>query len=340
MLFSQIQEVLENNDPSFVEQLAQKAHATTMQYFGNAMSIYAPLYLANYCDNYCLYCGFQHNRQLERKKLDPSQMHREMEKISAMGMRNILLLTGESRKMTPVSYIKEAVQIAGQYFPSISLEVYPLEEEEYRELFLAGVDGVTVYQETYDRGRYKFLHPRGKKADYDYRYGTPERIARAGIRAISIGVLLGLSAIAADIFSLFTHLQWLEKHYPGVEYALSFPRIIPIAPSPLDYVPVSDLMLIKLICLSRILFPRVGINLSTRERGTFRDHALLLGVTKISAASKTNVGGYSTGTTKDPQFEVMDGRTVAEMVAVLKQKGLDPVFTDWRHFANEKIEKD
>ncbi len=337
ILLSYIKEVLENNEPRFIEHLAQHAQTTTRQYFGRAMSIYAPLYLANYCDNYCLYCGFQHDRPVARKKLDGPEMRAEMEKIAAMGIRNILLLTGESRTKTPVSYIKEAVLQASQYFPSISLEIYPLEEAEYRELFLAGVDGVTVYQETYDKERYKFLHPKGKKADYDYRYATPERIARSGIRAISLGVLLGLSETAADIFNLFNHLQWLEKNYPGVEYSLSFPRIIPITPSPLDYVQVSDLMLIKLICLARILFPRVGINLSTREQGTFRDHAVMLGVTKISAASKTNVGGYSSGDAKDPQFEVMDSRSVVEITDMLKQKGLDPVFTDWRHITNEMI---
>lgn len=334
---TELKDTLDNNDRNFLEDLAQRARAAAIQYFGRAVSLYAPLYLSNYCDNYCLYCGFQKNRQVKRKKLTLDQVHREMKKVSASGIQNILLLTGESRQMTPVEYIKEAVTAAKTYFPSISLEVYPLEAEEYRELFLAGVDGVTIYQETYHRERYKQLHPRGKKADYDYRRATPERIARSGIRMINMGVLLGLSEISTDIYQLFLHLEWLERHYPGVEYALSFPRLIPLKNSTAGYVEVPDIMLIKLICIARLLFPRVGINLSTRERPVIRDHALMMGVTKISAASKTTVGGYNCCAAQDPQFDVMDDRSVDEITAMLKQKGFDPVFTDWRRI-NCKID--
>jgi 2-iminoacetate synthase len=329
-----IRDILENNEPGFVERLAGKARQTTIQYFGRAVSLYAPLYLANYCDNYCIYCGFQHNLPVKRKKLTVDRMRAEMERVSAMGIQSILLLTGESRRMTPVEYLEESVIAAKDYFPGISLEVYPLEEEEYRRLFHAGTDGVTIYQETYNKERYRFLHPKGKKADYDYRYGTPERIARAGIRTISMGVLLGLSDVAGDIHALFTHLAWMEKHFPGVEYSVSFPRLIPLKPSPGDYVKVTDVTLIKLICLARILFPRVGINLSTRERAAIRDNALEIGVTRISAASKTTVGGYATCETKDPQFEVIDNRSVEEITTMLERKGFDPVFTDWRRIEN------
>jgi len=329
---TELKDILNNNDREFVEDLAQKARETTIQYFGRVVSLYAPLYLSNFCDNYCIYCGFQKNRQVKRKKLTIDEMHREMQKVSAAGIQNILLLTGESREKTPVDYIKGAVQAAKEYFPSISLEVYPLEVDEYRELFSAGVDGVTIYQETYNKARYKALHPGGKKADYQYRYSTPERVAQSGIRMINMGVLLGLSEVAEDIYHLFLHLEWMEKHYPGVEYALSFPRLIPLKNSFNDYIEVSDITLIKLICMARLLFPRVGINLSTREPAAIRDHALMLGVTRISAASKTTVGGYSLchANTKAPQFEVMDNRSVKEIVEMLEQKGFDPVFTDWR----------
>jgi len=327
----ELNDILEDNDRDSFEQLAQKARETTLQYFGRAVSIYAPIYLSNYCDNFCLYCGFKHDRNVHRKKLSIEEMHVEMQKVAGAGIQSILLLTGESRSQSPVSYIKEAVGVAKEYFANIGIEVYPLEEEEYRELFQAGVDAVTVYQETYHTERYKELHVKGKKADYEYRVATPERIARSGIRMISMGVLLGLSAVAEDIHELFLHLERLEHCYPGVEYSLSFPRIVPINKS-IDYTDVSDIMLIKLICLARVLFPRVGINLSTRERAYIRDHALPLGVTRISAASKTTVGGYSSGQEnhEDPQFEVIDSRSVQEIVGMLNANGFDPVFTDWR----------
>ena len=331
---AELKEILANNDREFIETLAQRARETTIRYFGRAVSLYSPLYLSNFCDNSCIYCGFQKNREIDRKKLTVDEMHREMQKVSATGIQNILLLTGESRQMTPPDYIEDAVRTATQYFPSISLEIYPLEVDEYRKLFSAGVDGITIYQETYNKIRYKELHPKGKKADYNHRYSTPKRIAEAGIRVINMGVLLGLSEVAADIYNLFLHLEWMEKHYPGVEYALSFPRLIPLKNSAGDYVQVSDIILIKLICIARLLFPRVGINLSTRERAAVRDHALPLGVTRISAASKTTVGGYSLCAARDPQFDVMDNRSVEEIVNMLEQKGFDPVFTDWRRIPN------
>lgn len=336
--YEELKTILDNNDPHFIETLAQRARAIAVQYIGRAISIYAPIYLSNYCENRCIYCGFNQERGIERKKLTLEEMHREMAKVAAPGIRNILLLTGESRKITPVEYLKSAVNTAKLYFSSISLEVYPLEVAEYRELFLAGVDGVTIYQETYNKERYRQLHRAGKKKDYDYRYETPERIAQSGIRTISMGVLLGLSEIPGDIFHLFNHLEWLEKKYPGVEYSLSFPRLIPLNRSDGEYYEVPDILLIKLLCLARILFPRVGINLSTREKPYLRDHALPLGVTKISAASSTRVGGYSLRPSPDgdvPQFEVMDNRPVAEIVSMLRENGFDPVFTDWRRIANE-----
>lgn len=336
--YEELKTILNNNDRHFIEDLAQRARAVAVQYLGRSISIYAPIYLSNFCDNRCIYCGFNRGMEIERKKLTSEEMHLEMAKVAASGIRNILLLTGDSRKMTPVEYIKSAVNAAKTYFPSISLEVYPLEVDEYRELFMTGVDGVTIYQETYNKERYRQLHIAGKKTDYNYRYETPERIAKSGIRTISMGVLLGLSEVSEDIYHLFTHLEWLEKKYPGVEYSLSFPRLIPLKGSAGDYFEVPDIILIKLLCLARILFPRVGVNLSTREKSHLRDHALSLGVTRISAASRTSVGGYSLRhceNHEDPQFKIMDTRSVAEIVAMLQQQEFDPVFTDWRRISNE-----
>ncbi len=330
----ELRQVLDNGEPSFIEDLARRARQTTIQYFGRAISLYAPLYLANFCENVCLYCGFNQRKGIKREKLTLEQMRREMGFVAGMGIQSILLLTGESRKATPVEYIESAVKTARDYFPSIALEIYPLEAEEYRRLYEAGADGVTIYQETYDRDRYRELHLGGKKTDYRYRYDTPARIAEAGMRSINMGVLLGLSPVAPDIHALFSHIEWMERHYPGVEYALSFPRLVPLKGNGTEYFDVPDTLLIKLICLARILFPRVSINLSTREGARIRDHAVEFGVTRMSAASRTTVGGYGLGDEHDPQFDVIDSRSVEQIVGMLNEKGFDPVFTDWRRISN------
>lgn len=334
----EIEYILENNDPEFLEDLVRRARRVTLTQFGRAVGLYAPLYLSDYCDNHCLYCGFRKERHMRRRRLTTGEIHREMGAISGTGIRNILLLTGESRKMAPVGYLKSAVRIAADYFSAVHLEVYPLEMDEYRELYEAGVDGVTLYQETYDRQRYKQLHPRGRKADYDFRFHTPLRVAASGMRSITMGILLGLAEIPADTYHLFLHVEWMQKKYPGVEYSLSFPRLIPQPGSGFRYFEVSDFTLIKLICLARILFPRVGINLSTREKPILRDRAVMFGVTRVSAASRTEVGGYTSGTAGPPQFDVQDRRSVREMAEMLNDKGCDPVFTDWRRIANEPLD--
>ena len=267
-------------------------------------------------------------------------MHQEMSFVAGQGIENILLLTGESYKATPLSYLIEAADIAKKYFSSISIEVHPMDENDYRELFNHGVDGVTVYQETYATARYAEVHISGKKADYAYRYATPERAARAGIRNISMGILLGLSSdIAQDLLSLYNHLKYMEKNYPGVEYSLSFPRFQTIKGEDFAKSHVDDKTFIKIICLTRILFPRVGINLSTRENANLRDHILELGITRMSAGSNTSVGGYTLKSAEDqsPQFDVEDTRSVSDIVSLLKQRNFDPVFTDWRRIPNETI---
>ena len=333
---SDIQYTLTNNDPLFLENLAQRAKTVKEQFFGRTISLYTPLYLSNYCSSYCTYCGFHSHHRIDRFKLTAEQMHQEMKFVADQGIENILLLTGESYKVTPLSYLKEAVAVAKQYFPSIAIEVHPMDEADYQELFVAGVDGVTVYQETYDRLRYAQVHLSGQKANYDYRYGTPERAARVGIRNISLGILLGLADIAQDLWALYTHLRFLEKNYPGVEYSLSFPRFRTIKGEDFAHGRVDDKTFIKVICLTRILFPRVGINLSTRESATLRDRILELGITKISAGSNTSVGGYTLKAPEDqdPQFDVEDQRSVKDIIQTLKQRNFDPVLTDWRRIEN------
>ncbi len=333
---SLIRETLCDERPESLEALARRARRLTEQHFGRTISLYAPLYLSNYCSSHCTYCGFSVHNTIRRKKLGPAEIEQEMRSVASSGIQNILLLTGESYKATPLSYLKEAVMIARRYFPSISLEVHPMEGPEYRELFVCGADGVTVYQETYDRQRYAQVHLLGKKKDYDFRLDAPRRAAEAGMRYLSLGVLLGLSDVCEDITALYEHLRFLEKRYPGVEYSVSFPRLRPI--KGMGFVPcrVDDRMLIRLICLTRVLFPRVGINLSTRESAFLRDHALGLGVTRLSAASRTSVGGYTLldKESREPQFDIQDERSVAQIVQLLKTRRYDPVFTDWRHISN------
>jgi 2-iminoacetate synthase len=334
----EIKATLNDNNPQRTESLAQESKQLTEQYFGRTISLYAPLYLSNFCSSECTYCGFRSKYRIERFKLTPEQTHAEMKFLAGEGIENVLLLTGESYKVTPTSYLKEAVEIAKQYFPSIALEVHPMDETDYRELFESGVDGVTVYQETYDRRRYKEVHLSGLKADYDYRYGTPERAAAAGMRQISTGILLGLSDdLSADLFELYKHLRYMERTFPGVEYSVSFPRLRTIKDQEFARCDIDDLTFVKIICLTRTLFPRVGINLSTRERPELRDKILELGVTRMSAGSNTSVGGYTLKApeSQDPQFDIEDTRTVADVVRMLKTRGFDPVFTDWRRIENK-----
>jgi 2-iminoacetate synthase len=333
---STIQNILFDQDPQTTENLAQKAHSITQQYFGRTISLYAPLYLSNYCSSYCTYCGFHSHNRIDRIKLNPEQMRKEMSHVSETGIENILLLTGESYKATPLSYLKEAVIIAKEYFTSISLEVHPMETDEYNELFLSGVDGITIYQETYDRKCYAQAHISGKKMDYDYRVTTPERIAQSGIRQISLGILLGLGEIAQDLVSLYQHLRWMEKNYPGVEYSLSFPRLRKIQGEAFMTCHVDDITFIKIIALTRILFPRIGINLSTRENKKLRDNALQLGITRFSAGSNTSVGGYAEKdlSEQNPQFDIEDTRSVKDVIQFLKNRNYDPVLTDWRRIEN------
>jgi 2-iminoacetate synthase len=336
MTFQQIKNILNDKSPQSVEQLAQEAAGLTRRQFGRAISLYGPLYLSNFCSSHCTYCGFQSPNKIQRMKLTPEQYHKEMKFIHAQGIRNILMLTGESYKHTPVSYLKEAALIASEYFQGIALEVHPMETLEYKELFAAGVDGIAVYQETYDRARYAQVHLSGYKKDYDFRYATPLRAAESGMRQISLGILLGLSDVSNDVFALYQHLRELERSFPGVEYSVSFPRLRTVKTEELASCDVDDIRFVKIIALTRLLFPRVGINLSTRESPQLRDHLLEIGITRMSAGSNTSVGGYTLLEEKDqdPQFDIKDERSVDEIVKLLKAKNFDPVFTDWRHIEN------
>jgi 2-iminoacetate synthase len=333
-----IQDCLNNTDKKYIESLARQARDITRQYFGRTISLYAPIYLSNYCSSHCTYCGFNSHNRIKRYKLTEAEMHQEMGNVAQKGIENILLLTGESYQATPLAYLETAVNIAKSYFPCIALEVHPMEQEEYRDLFKNGVDGITLYQETYNLPRYLEVHLSGKKRDYRYRRQALSRAAQAGIRHISLGVLLGLFDVDQDLLALYEHLREMERSFPGVEYSLSFPRLRPIQGQTFYGSLVDDVTLIKIICLTRILFPRVGINLSTRECASLRDHAIEIGVTRLSAESSTIVGGYTLHQTeKDaPQFDVQDKRSVQEIIQCLKQRNFDPILTDWRRIPVER----
>lgn len=332
-----ISRIFASDDRALLEEMAHAARELTRRQFGRTISLYAPLYIANYCQNECVYCGFHASQKnMPRSKLTMEQVDRECAALASTGIRSCLILTGESRFHSSPQYIRDAVRIATRYFSYVAVEIYPLEEEEYRELYLAGVDGVTLYQETYDRARYDELHLAGPKKVYDYRVQAPDRIARSGVRHISMGVLLGLTDWRKDVVALFEHVRRLERQYPGVEFGLAFPRIRRVADDVHHYVEVSDREMLKIMTAARLFFPRVGISISTREVPQFRDRILEFGVTKMSAGSSTRVGGYLEGEHKyeDGQFEVFDPRSFDEIKAMLIEKGFDPVVTDWRNIVN------
>ncbi|BBB92811.1 MAG TPA: 2-iminoacetate synthase ThiH [Methylomusa anaerophila] len=312
-----------------LEAMAQRAHRETVQNFGKTILLYTPLYLANYCVNHCVYCGFQTANKIARKKLSLEEVTLEAKQIAATGLKHILLLTGESRIHSSVSYIKDCVEILKQYFTSISIEIYPLEKDEYAELIAAGVDGLTIYQEVYDQEIYLDLHKAGPKRDFRYRLDCPERACQAGIRTVNIGALLGLNNWRQEAFITGIHADYLRRKYLDVEVSMSPPRMRPHTGGFKPRVIVSDKNLVQYLLAFRLFLPRCGITLSTRESAYLRDKLLPLGVTKMSAGSSTAVGGHSPNKTTG-QFEIADERSVEEMTDMLYAQGYQPVFKDWQ----------
>ncbi|MCL6560115.1 MAG: 2-iminoacetate synthase ThiH [Firmicutes bacterium] len=313
-----------------LEEIAQKAYRLTVQHFGRTILLYTPLYLSNYCVNRCVYCGFRRGNDLERKKLTLAEVEAEAKMIAATGLKHILILTGESRKESPVSYIKECVQILKKYFTAISIEVYPLKEEEYAELIAAGVDGLTIYQEVYDEKVYAEMHPPGPKRNYRFRLEAPERACRAGMRAVNVGALLGLHDWRTEAFFTGLHADYLQKEFPDVEVSISPPRMRPHLGGFPPRVKVTDKNLVQYMVAFRLFMPRGGITISTRERAEFRDRLVRLGATRMSAGSCTAVGGRTSGEATG-QFEISDERNVAAMAKMLYEQGYQPVYKDWQY---------
>lgn len=319
----------------FLEPMAAAAHEITLRHFGKTIRLYAPLYLSDHCDNQCAYCSFNARNRFVRRKLTLEDVDREAGFVSAAGIRHILILTGESRRESPVRYIRACVQVLKRHFQSISIEIYPLTGQEYREVIDAGVDGLTIYQETYDEAIYQVNHPAGPKSDYRFRLDAPERGARSGMRQVNIGALLGLAGWRNDAFHVGLHACYLQERYPDVEIGVSVPRLRPSVGNEQQECHVNDRNLVQMILALRLYLPRADISLSTRECPALRDNLIPLGITRMSAGSVTGVGGYTCRTDSDgqvPQFEIVDRRNVSEIVAAIRSKGYAPVFQDWRRF--------
>ena len=315
----------------YLEEIAQKAHRLTLQHFGRVIGLYAPLYISDYCANSCTYCGFHAGVDFPRTKLTLDEIEQEAAAIAATGIRHILVLTGEAPAQTPLSYLVEAVQRLRAHFSSIALEIFPLDEAEYRILREAGADSLTVYQEVYDRAIYQEVHPAGRKADYVWRVQTPERGARAGFRALNLGPLFGLGEPRREAWLAALHARWLEEEFPDVEVSLSLPRMTKAAGAIAPRALMSDSEFVQFMLAWRLFMPRLGITISTREAPAFRDRLVQLGATRFSCGSKTGVGGYAVRSQEEApvQFAVTDNRSVEEVAAMLRRNGYQPIFKDW-----------
>ena len=313
----------------FLEQMSQISRALTLKRFGRTMQMYVPLYLSNECQNICNYCGFSFDNHIKRKTLTDEEILKEIAAIKEWGYEHVLLVTGEANQTVGVPYLKHAIQLIREHFANISIEVQPMDEHEYLELAAEGLNAVLVYQETYHRDNYKAHHPKGKKSNFYYRLETPDRLGKSGVHKIGLGVLLGLEDWRVDSFFTALHLDYLEKTYWQTKYAVSFPRLRPAEGVLLPKMELRDKDLAQLICAYRIFNGEVELSISTRENERFRNNIIKLGITSISAGSKTNPGGYAVEPESLEQFAISDERTPAEIATMLKQNGYEPVWKDW-----------
>lgn len=322
----------------FLEQMAQRARVETSKHFGNTVYMFTPLYIANYCENYCVYCGFNCYNHINRMKLSMEQIEKEMKVIADSGMEEILILTGESRGQSNVEYIGEACKLARKYFRMVGLEIYPVNTDEYEYLHKCGADYVTVFQETYDTDKYETLHLLGHKRVWPYRFDAQERALRGGMRGVAFSALLGLSDFRKDALASALHVYYLQRKYPQAEMSLSCPRLRPIINNekinPLD---VHETQLCQILCAYRIFLPYVGITVSSRESAEFRNGIVKIAATKVSAGVSTGIGDheskYSGKETEeeqgDEQFEINDNRSLKKMYDEITDEGLQPVLNDY-----------
>ncbi len=321
----------------YLEQMAAKAQRETSRHFGNTVYLFTPLYIANYCENYCVYCGFNCYNKIKRMKLSMEQVEHEMKVIADSGMEEILILTGESPSKSDVEYIGEACKIARKYFKMVGIEIYPVNVKDYKYLHECGVDYVTVFQETYDTDKYETLHLMGNKRIWPYRFDAQERALMGGMRGVAFSALLGLSDFRKDALASALHVYYLQRKYPYAEMSLSCPRLRPIINNdtinPLD---VGEKQLCQILCAYRIFLPFCGITVSSRETAEFRNGIVKIAATKISAGVSTGIGDHEekyTGEQQeesgDEQFEISDGRSLGTMYIDMSEEGLQPVFNDY-----------
>lgn len=322
----------------FLEQMAAKAKYETSKHFGNTVYIFTPLYIANYCENYCIYCGFNCYNDINRKKLNSEEIEHEMKIIADSGIEEILMLTGESRGQSDVKYIGEACKLAAKYFKNVGLEIYPVNVDEYKYLHECGADYVTVFQETYDSDKYETLHLLGHKRVFPYRFEAQERALMGGMRGVGFSALLGLADFRKDALASALHVYYLQRKYPYAEYSLSCPRLRPIINNdkinPLD---VGERQLCQVLCAYRIFMPFVGITVSSREQKHFRDGIVKIAATKVSAGVSTGIGDHESKYTGkeeseeagDEQFEISDSRSFTQMYEDMEAEGMQPVLNDY-----------
>ena len=315
----------------FLEEIAQKAQKETRKHFGNSVAIFTPLYIANYCENYCVYCGFNCHNKIKRAQLNAEEIEKEMQAIAETGLEEVLILTGESPNKSSVEYFGEACKIAKKYFKVSGLEVYPMDCNVYAFLHECGADFVTVFQETYNSDKYKTLHLGGRKRIFPYRLNAQERAIMGGMRGVGFAALLGLDDFRKDALATGMHAYLLQKKYPHAEIAFSCPRLRPIINNDkINPKDVHEPQLLQIICAYRIFMPFASITISTRECERFRDNIIQIAATKISAGVNVGIGGHSQEEEKgDEQFEISDGRSVDEIYQMIEDNGMQPVMTDY-----------
>ncbi len=316
----------------YIEQMAQKAKQETAKHFGNSVYMFTPIYISNYCENYCVYCGFNCHNHIHRMKLNTEEIEKEMEAIAKTGLEEILILTGESRTQSDVSYIGEACKIARKYFKMVGIEVYPMNSDEYAYLQKCGADYVTVFQETYDSDKYETLHLAGHKRIFPYRFNAQERALKGGMRGVAFAALLGLADFRKDALATGLHAYYIQRKYPYAEISFSCPRLRPIVnDATINPKDVHEKQLLQIMCAYRLFMPFAGMTISTRERAEFRNHVIGMTATKISAGVSTGIGSHSDEVEEkgDDQFEIADNRNVDEVFAAIKEQGLQPVMNDY-----------
>lgn len=322
----------------FLEKMAERAQIETGKHFGNTVYVFTPLYIANYCENYCIYCGFNCYNDIRRRRLDEQEIEHEMKVIADAGLEEILILTGESRGMSDVHYIGEACKLARKYFRNVGLEVYPMNSDEYRYLHECGADYITVFQETYDSDKYETLHLMGHKRVFPYRFEAQERALMGGMRGVGFSALLGLADFRKDALASALHVYYLQRKYPYAEYSLSCPRLRPIINNDkINPQDVSEKRLCQILCAYRLFLPYVGITVSSRETKAFRNGIVKIAATKVSAGVSTGIGDHESKYSGeepdkdagDEQFEISDSRSLTQMYEDMEEEGMQPVLNDY-----------